>query len=359
LHKNSKLTWFTLLIGILSVNSFAQDIGIGDAKEYILGDIKVTGVTTYNERTVIAFTGLKRGEKLYLPGDRLSQVINKLWDLGLFSDVNFYLTNVTEGNVANLELEINEVPKLNNVKIRGVKNKKKEELIKDLKLQKGTKLTENFIANTKNQIKNQYRKKGYLNVDPNITTQAEKDTLGEVVGENMTINIMLGEKIKVSDIAVSGNEDFSDKKIRRFMKNTKKKNFFRFYKRSKLIPSDFEEDKQRIVDKLKERGYRDARVVSDSVIKDSESTVKIELEIKEGKQYYFGEISFLGNSVYSDRDLKTLLEIRKGDTYNGLLLDEKITGGPKQKEGNITDTYQDNGYLFSRIRNYLDLKGVV
>jgi outer membrane protein insertion porin family len=213
LHKNSKLTWFTLLIGILSVNSFAQDIGIGDAKEYILGDIKVTGVTTYNERTVIAFTGLKRGEKLYLPGDRLSQVINKLWDLGLFSDVNFYLTNVTEGNVANLELEINEVPKLNNVKIRGVKNKKKEELIKDLKLQKGTKLTENFIANTKNQIKNQYRKKGYLNVDPNITTQAEKDTLGEVVGENMTINIMLGEKIKVSDIAVSGNEDFSDKKM--------------------------------------------------------------------------------------------------------------------------------------------------
>jgi len=105
----------------------------------------------------------------------------------------------------------------------------------------------------------------------------------------------LGEKIKVSDIAVSGNEDFSDKKIRRFMKNTKKKNFFRFYKRSKLIPSDFEEDKQRIVDKLKERGYRDARVVSDSVIKDSESTVKIELEIKEGKQYYFGEnFNFLG-----------------------------------------------------------------
>lgn len=349
LHSKCSVVWYTILVGLLSLNSFAQDIGIGDAKEYTLGDITVTGVTTYNERTVIAFTGLKRGEKIYLPGDRLSQVINKLWDLGLFSDVNFYLLDVSDDNVAHLELEINEVPKLNDVKIRGVKRKKREELVKELKLQKGTKLTENFIANTKNHIKNEYRKKGYLNVDPKITTQAEKDSLGEVVGENMTINVVLGEKIKVSDIVISGNEDFSDRNIRRFMKNTKKKNFFRIWKRSKLIPSDFQEDKQRIVDKLKERGYRDARVVSDTVIKDSESTVQIALDIKEGNKYYFGDIRFLGNSVYSDKELKNLLEIRKGDDYNGVLLDEKMTGGPKQKEGNLTDTYQDNGYLFSRI----------
>ncbi|GGE38770.1 outer membrane protein assembly factor BamA [Psychroflexus planctonicus] len=350
MQSSKKLVWYTLLIGLVSISTFAQDIGIGDAKKYVIGEISVTGVTTYNERTVIAFTGLRKGEEIYLPGDRLSQVINKLWELGLFSDINFYLKDVTDGNVAHLELEINEVPKLNDVKIRGVKNKKKEDLKKDLKLQKGTKLTENFIANTKNQIKNDYRKKGYLNVDPVITTQVEKDSLGEIVGENMMINIKLGEKIKVSEIEISGNEDFSDRKIRKFMKNTKQKNFFRFYKRSKLIPADYEEDKERVVEKLKERGYRDARIISDSVIKGgSESTVKIELELKEGNQYYFGEVTFLGNSVYSDRELRNLLEIRKGDAYNGVLLDEKITGGPKQKEGNITDTYQDNGYLFSRI----------
>lgn len=349
-YKNTNLLiGLIVLLLLFTSNASAQDIGIGNAKEYTLGDITVTGITSYNERTVIAFTGLKRGEKLYLPGDRLSQVIQKLWDLGLFSDVNFYLIDVSEDNVAHLELEINEVPKLNDIKVRGIKKKKQEELIKDLKLEKGTKLTENFIANTKNQIKNKYRKKGFLNVEPIIITKAEKDSLNEVIGENMTINIKLGEKIKVSDIVISGNEDFSDAKIRRFMKNTKKKNFIRVFKRSKLIPEDFEEDKQRIVEKLKERGYRDARVVSDTIIKDSESTVQIKMDINEGNRYYFGEISFLGNSVYSDKDLKTLLEIRKGDPYNGLLFEEKITGGPKQKEGNLTDTYQDNGYLFSRI----------
>lgn len=343
------LKGFVLLVLLFNMNAYAQDIGIGDAKEYTLGDITVTGITSYNERTVIAFTGLKRGEKLYLPGDRLSQVIQKLWNLGLFSDVNFYLLDVSDDNVAHLELEINEVPKLNEVKIRGVKKKKQEELIKELKLEKGTKLTENFLANTKNQIKTKYRKKGFLNVNPIISTQVVKDTLDEVVGENMAINIKMGEKIKVTDIEIAGNEDFSDAKIRRFMKNTKKKNAFRIFKRSKLIPEDFEEDKQRIVDKLKERGYRDARVISDTIIKDSESTVLIKMNINEGNQYYFGDISFLGNSVYSDKDLKTLLEIRKGDPYNGVLFDEKMTGGPKQKEGNLTDTYQDNGYLFSRV----------
>ncbi|WP_188405402.1 BamA/OMP85 family outer membrane protein [Psychroflexus salis] len=337
------------LLGIFSTPTLAQDIGIGNAKEYVIGEISVTGVTTYNERTVIAFTGLRKGEKLFLPGDRLSQVINKLWNLGLFSDINFYLKDVTEGNIAHLELEINEVPKLNEVKIRGIKKKKQEEFIKDLKLDKGTKLTENFIANTKNHIKNEYRKKGYLNVDPKITTQAQKDTLDEVVGENMLINIDLGEKIKVSEIEITGNEDFSDKKIRRFMKNTKQKNFFRIFKRSKLIPADYEEDKERIVNKLKESGYRDARIISDTVIKNEESTVKIGLKVREGNQYYFGDVSFLGNSVYSDRELKNLMGIRKGDPYNGVLLEEKLTGGPKQKEGNLTDTYQDNGYLFSRI----------
>ncbi len=352
INRLSKNTFICVLFlfTLVSTPILAQgDIGIGNAKEYIIGEISVSGVTTYNERTVIAFTGLRKGEKLYLPGDRLSQVINKLWNLGLFSDINFYLKDVTDGNVAHLELEINEVPKLNKVKIRGIKKKKREEIIEDLKLEKGTKLTENFIANTKNHIKREYRKKGYLNVNPKITTEVEEDSLGVVVGENMLINVDLGEKIKVSEIEISGNEDFSDAKIRRFIKNTKQKNFFRIWKRSKLIPGDFEEDKERIVDKLKERGYRDARVVSDTVIKNEESTVKIGLEINEGNQYYFGEVSFLGNSVYSDRELSNLMGIRRGDPYNGTLLEEKITGGPKQKEGNLTDTYQDNGYLFSRI----------
>lgn len=344
-----RLSKWLIALFFLAISSsiFAQDKGIGDAKKYTLGSIQVSGSTTYNETTVIAFTGLKKGEEIYLPGERLSQVINKLWNLGLFSDVNFYIADI-KGNTVDLELEINEVPKLNEVKIRGIKKRKQEELQKELKLKKGTKLTESFLANTKNALTNKYRKKGYLNVDPIISTRQIKDSLDNVLGEDMVINIKRGEKVKVSQIQVNGNEAFSDRKIRRFMKNTKQKNFFRIFKRSKYIPEDFKEDKQRVVEKLKENGYRDARIVSDTMFPTSEKTVEVQLEVNEGNQYYFGEVTFLGNSVYSDQELASLLAIRKGDPYNGPLLDEKITGGPKQKE-NITDLYQDNGYLFSRV----------
>ncbi len=348
LHNKIQLLALLVCIIFSIATTRAQDISIDGSTKYTLGEISVTGTTTYNERTVIAFTGLRKGEELYLPGDRINKVINKLWDLGLFSDINIYISDV-RGRIADIEIDITEVPKLNEVVLKGDKKKKLEELKKELKLKKDVKLTENFIANTKNHIKNKYRKKGFLNVDPRISTRTIKDSLDQIVGEDMLINIVKGNKIKVAEIRIDGNEDFSDRKIRKFMKNTKQKNRFRIFKRSKIIPADFVEDKQRIVEKLREKGYRDARVVSDTVIVRDDNLVEIELTINEGRQYLFGDITFLGNSVYSDNQLKTLLAIRKGDPYNGTLLDKKITGGPKQNSENITDIYQDNGYLFSRI----------
>lgn len=348
LHKNIQQLALLICLVICINTTYGQDLSIDGATKYTLGEISVTGTTTYNERTVIAFTGLRKGEELYLPGERINKVINKLWDLGLFSDINIFISNVN-GRVADIEIDITEVPKLNVVSLKGDKKKKLEELKKELKLKKDVKLTENFIANTKNHIKNKYRKKGFLNVDPRISTRTIKDSLDQIVGEDMLINIVKGDKIKVAEIRVNGNEDFSDQKIRKFMKNTKQKNRFRIFKRSKLIPSDFIEDKQRIVEKLREKGYRDARVVSDTLIIKNEELVEIELTINEGRQYVFGDISFLGNSVYSDNQLRNLLSIRKGDVYNSSLLDKKITGGPKQNPENITDIYQDNGYLFSRV----------
>lgn len=346
----NKTILLSLLMSLFFVKSYTQsgDIGINEGTKYTIGEITVSGATTYNERTVIAFTGLRKGEEIYMPGDRINSIIKKLWDLGLFSDVAIYITDV-RGRVADIEIEITEVPKLNEVHLKGDRKKKLEDLKKDLKLKKDVKLTDNFIANTKNHIKNKYRKKGFLNVESRISTRTIKDSLDQIVGEDLYINIVKGNKIKVSEIRVIGNEDFSDRKIRKFMKNTKQKNPLRIFKRSKLIPSDFVEDKQRIVEKLREKGYRDARVIRDSVIVTDDNLVEIELEINEGRQYLFGDISFLGNSVYSDNELKRLMAIRKGDPYNGTLLDKKITGGPKQNSENITDIYQDNGYLFSRV----------
>ena len=148
---------------IFSIAAKAQDLPLGDSKKYTIGDIKVTGTTTYNEQTVIAYTGLKEGDEIYIPGEKLREVINKLWKLDLFSDINFYITNV-DGNVADLELEIQEVPVLNKVSFSGIKKKnKKEELIDENELKPGVKVTENLITTSKNYIENKYKKEGYFN----------------------------------------------------------------------------------------------------------------------------------------------------------------------------------------------------
>ncbi len=334
---------------IFSFAAKAQGLPLGDAKKYTIGDIKVTGTTTYNEQTVIAFTGLKEGEEIYIPGDKLSSVLKKLWKLDLFSDINVYITEVHEGNVADLELEITEVPVLNLVKISGVKKSEKEKLIDENDLKKGAKVTENLLTTTKNYIENKYQKDGYLNSDVDIRTNTVPDTSAQKTNQvNMIVDVDKGDRVKIADIDIIGNEKLSDAKLRRSLKNTKQKNFFRFWKRSKFVRSDYQEDKQALISKYKENGYRDARILSDTLIRKDEKTVALKINVEEGDRYYIGDIDYLGNAAYSDRVLDRVLGIEKGDVYNGVLLDERITGREPNKNS-IANLYQNNGYLFSNI----------
>ncbi|MGO3707401.1 MAG: BamA/OMP85 family outer membrane protein [Mesonia hippocampi] len=338
-----------LLISSLHTAYAQNDVPIANAKEYTLGDIKVIGNTSYNEQTIIAFTGLKKGEKLYIPGDRLSNVIQKLWDLGLFSDINFYVSKI-ENNTAQLELEIVEVPELNKTVVKGIKKPKKQAaFIKEHKLKKGTKVTENFIATTKSGIVNKYKEKGFFNTDVDIQTVNIKDTTtGEKPKVNLILNLDKGQKVKISKLNIEGNEVFSDGKIRRKMK-TKRKNFLRFWKRSKYTAEEFKESKKKVVDFYKSKGYRDARFTKDSIYKIDDKNIGLDLAIEEGDKYYFGDISFLGNSVYTDQQLRMVLGIDKGDVYNGVLLDKKIADNTKPDAEDLTNLYQNNGYLFSQI----------
>ena len=332
---------------IFSISTQAQDLPLAGGTKYTIGDITVTGTTTYNEQTVIAYTGLKKGEEIYIPGQRLSKIIKKLWDLDLFSDINFYITNV-EGNVADLELEIKEVPQLANVRIQGVKKQKKDELIKDNKLTAGAKVTENLITTTKNYIENKYRKDGYLNTKVAVNTIPVQDTTANNK-VNMVVNVDKGERVKIDDIEFTGNEQLSDAKLKRQMKNTKQKNFFRFWKRSKYVPADYQEDKQAIVDEYKKNGFRDARILSDTLIKKDSEDIALKLKIEEGDKYYIGDINFIGNTVYTDRQLEKVLGIKKGDVYNGVLLDKRIDDQTKPDAESVSNVYKNNGYLFSNI----------
>ncbi len=325
----------------------AQSLPTNNGKEYIIGGIEVTGITTYNENTVITFTGLKEGERIVLPGDRISKIIKKLWDLELFSDINFYITRV-EDEKAFIEINIQEVPELKQAKIVGVSKRKAEELLKENSLTPGAKVTENLITTTRNFITNKYKKNGFFNTKVLINTSPVKDTV-PTNKVNMVVKVDKGERIKVSQITVNGNSKLSDGKVRAAMKNTKKRKPLRFWKRSKYIKADYASDKENIIKKYKEKGYRDARIISDSLIIENNERISLALNIEEGNRYYFGDINFLGNSVYTDRQLARQLVIKKGDVYNGILLEKQIADNTKPDANDLTNLYQNNGYLFSNI----------
>ena len=324
-----------------------NDLPVADGKQYEIGTISVVGSTQYNEQTIIAYTGLKTGDVLYLPGDRISNVIKKLWGLDLFSDINLYVTNIN-GNVVDLQLEITEVPELNKVTITGIKEKKTKELIDDNNLKKGAKVTENLITTTKFYIENKYKKEGYLNSKVNIITRPVEDsTKAEKV--DMLISIEKSDRVKIDDIIFEGNEQLSDAKLRKQMKNTKKKNLIRFWKRSKYIADDYEEDKEAVVNKYKEKGFRDARITSDTLIHSGEDLITLKLNVEEGEKYYIGDINFLGNTVYTDRQLANQLGLAKGDVYNGVLLKERIAKEGDPDADDLSNLYKNSGYLFSTI----------
>src|SRR5690606_30715916 len=283
----------------------AQETTFDKGEEYILGGIEVTGVKSYNDQSVISYTGWRIGQKITVPGEQISDVISKLWGLNLFSDINIYKTKIV-GDKIFLEINVVELPVMADVKITGIKERKVDDLIKEADLKKGKKVTEGFLANTKNYLTNKYKKEGYLNTKVNINT-IKSDTVETNNEVKMVVAIDRGEKVKVGEIDFQGNEQLSDKKLRKAMKNTKQKVFGRFWKKSKFIPEDFETDLTSIIEAYKEKGYRDARVLTDTIVSKNDKTIDIGITLEEGNKYYFGDIDFVGNTAYSDQQLGRIL----------------------------------------------------
>lgn len=344
----SILTGLVLLVaGIISAQE--QNYSLQNAKTYQIGGIEVTGAKRYNEQTILSVSGLKIGDEIAIPSEKFSQIIHKLWSYKLFSDVDIFITK-TEGNKVFLELAITETPTLTETLITGIKSRKADEIIKDAELKKGiTKVNESLIAKTKNYITNKYKKEGYLNTKVNIFT---KEDTSEVNGVKMLINIDRGKIVKIDEILFDGNQLFSKSKLQKQLKNTKEKRFWRFWKRSKYVKANFQEDLNSLVDFYKENGFRDARVTFDTIYHKENKNIGIKIGVEEGRKYYFGDIKFLGNTVYSNQVLQRILGLEKGEVYNGVQLKNRIneTDPRKAADANtITNLYQNNGYLFSRI----------
>lgn len=349
-NKLDKLTMFKnrilfLLFLFLGNTINAQETTLEKGKEYILAGVEVTGKVSFNEQTVITFTGLEIGSKIRIPGDEISLAITKLWKLGLFNDVNFYVKKI-EGETIFLELELYELPKLNDIKIKGIKKGKREDVVKETELNKGKIVNDNLITNTKNYIENKFKKDGYFNTKVTINTLADSTN----TKVDMVVFIDKGEKVKISAINFVGNEQLTDKKLKKSFKNTKEKRSYRVFKASKFVKDKYKEDLGTLVTNYKEKGYRDARVVSESVVYNKETNkINIDVNIEEGRKYYFGDIRFLGNTVYTDQVLNSILGIKRGEIYNGVLLEKRIADKTSPDAEDVSNLYQNNGYLWSNI----------
>ena len=342
--KNKILFLFALLF-LGNIIQAQEETTLQKGNEYTLAGVEVTGKVSYNQQTVITFAGLEIGSKIRIPGEEISNAVKKLWKLGLFNDVNFYVQKI-EGNNIFLELELFELPKLNEVKIKGVRKGKKEDLLKETELNKGKIVNDNLIANTKNYIENKFKKDGYYNTKVSINTLADSTN----TKVDMVIFIDRGNKVKISKINFVGNEQLSDKKLKKAFKNTKEKRLYRIFKSSKYVKASYKEDLTSLVSKYKEKGYRDARIISEEVIYNKDKNkLNINVNLEEGKKYYFGDIRFLGNTVYSDQLLHSILAIKKGEVYNGVLLQKRIANDAEPDGEDITNLYQNNGYLWSNI----------
>ncbi len=343
MFKNRILFLFALLF--IGNTITAQETNLEKGKEYTLAGVEVTGKVTFNEQTVITFTGLEIGSKIRVPGEEISLAITKLWKLGLFNDVNFYVKKI-EGENIFLELELYELPKLNEVKVKGVKKGKKEDIFKETELTKGKVVNDNLVTNTKNYIENKFKKDGYFNTKVTINTLTDStDTKVDMV-----VFIDKGKKVKINKINFIGNTQVADNKLKKSFKNTKEQKIYRLFKSSKFVKDKYKEDLTSLVTKYKEKGYRDARIVTENVVYDQKKNkINIDVNLEEGRKYYFGDIRFLGNTVYPDQTLNSILGIKKGEIYNGVLLQKRIADNSAPDSEDLTNLYQNNGYLWSNI----------
>ena len=350
-----------IIISLLSLTIGAQTnekLDYSNPKTYEIGGIMVIGADNLNNSTLIAISELTVGDKIKIPGDNFSIAITKLWKEGLFSDVNITIDKIDE-NIVFLNINLVENSRLSKFKFKGKISKSDITSLKeDLKLMRGKILTQNIINNSINLIKTYYLNKGFLNASIGYLTTIDTTVVNS---ENLIFNINKGNKVKIKEIKINGrkkiantNKTFlnrkdtvyavNNSKIKKSMKETKAKNWWRIFKVSKFIDENYISDKEKLIAKYNEVGYRDARITSDTTYLNKDNTLTIEMNIDEGVTYKFGAIKFVGNTVYSSEELSRQLGIKKGEIFDQSILDSRLFGSP---EGNdISSLYLDDGYLF-------------
>ena len=314
-------------------------IDYGNPQQYEVGGIVTSGTQFLDEAVLINISGISVGDSIDVPGEKISKAIENLWKQGLFSDIKIVATH-SFGKKIFLEIRLQERPRLSTFKFTGVSKSEADKIREKISL--GDKVvTENLLETTKNTIVNFYLEKGYLNTEVNIVSV--KDSLFSN-REKLTINVNKKSKVKVNSIIFEGNKFFKESTLKRAMKETKEKKWWKIFTSSKFIDDKYQEDKSKIVVKYNDKGYRDARIVSDSIYKFDENSINIKIKIDEGNQYFFRNINWLGNTKHTSQELNSILGIKKGDVYDQSVLDQHLF--MSQNNRDVSSLYMDDGYLF-------------
>ncbi|MFN3020879.1 outer membrane protein assembly factor [Chryseobacterium sp. TY3] len=320
-----------------------------NAGEYYLKDIVVDGVKKYSSAQILRMAGLVKGEKIEIPGQRISSAIKKLWDSQSFSKVEVLVENV-EGDQAVLKFSLQDLKELGEVKFtgKGIGKSKNEKFIKDNNLKPGTKINNNLVSSLQNKIPQEYIKKGFADANIKII---DKPSATDPNMVDWTIEVDKGKKVKIDEIVFRGNQNVSSNKLRKKgFKDTKQKRFLiGLIKPSKFIEEKYEEDKKHLISYYNSLGFRDAAIVSDSVTRDQKG-FHINVDLSEGKKYYIGDISFIGNTTFTTEFLQKILGYKTGDIYDAVGFNKKVgEDGGKEDDSDLKSIYMNNGFLFSTV----------
>lgn len=311
----------------------------GTPKKLEIADIKVEGADNYEDYVIIGLSGLSKGQVISIPGDEITQACKRYWEHGLFSDVSITDDKEEDGKVW-LTIHLRMRPRVSEIRYSGVKKSEREDLEERIGMIKGGQVTPDIIDRAETLIKRYFDDKGFKNAEVFINQKDDPAHDNQVI---VDINIDKKEKIKVHHIEIEGNFALTDKKLKRVMKKTNEKGkLLNLFRTKKFVEENYEADKQLIIDKYNELGYRDAMIVEDSISQYDDRTVDVYMRIEEGQKYYLRNITWVGNTLYTAEQLALYLQMKKGDVYNQKLLDQRLN----TDDDAVGNLYYNNGYLF-------------
>jgi outer membrane protein insertion porin family len=314
-----------------------------EPQEYEIGGVRVTGSQFTDENALINIAGFKVGDKIRFPGTDIPKAMKALWKLKLFTDVKIFKEK-TIGEVIFLEIAVQERPRYTKHSFKNLKKNQHDDInaIINKLMNKGTIVTENTKAEVQAAIVKHFVEKGYLDADVTIVEESDKQAVNAV---QLIFDVKRNKRVKIQSITFSGNENVKTRKLWKQMDKTKRK--ARIFSSSKLVEKEYEEDKKKIIKYYNKIGYRDARILGDSVWRGKKGGIKVHLDINEGNRYYFRSLEWKGNSIYESTILNNVLGIKKGDVYNNELLENRLRYSQDSRD--VSSLYMDNGYLFFNV----------